>query len=51
MFIVALFMRAWIEIYSFIPKFYVFFVALFMRAWIEIRYGSKKDISKPSPSS
>ena len=35
--LVALFTRAWIEI--FIPKFYIFFfvVALFTRAWIEIR--------------
>ena len=34
--VVALFMRAWIEIICFLHKIFSLGVALFMRAWIEI---------------
>ena len=45
---VALFTRAWIEIVSITVISVANAVALFTRAWIEIRYGRRKDISKPS---
>ena len=41
---VALFTRAWIEMYSIIGNLYCNIVALFTRAWIEINY---KPSGKP----
>ena len=37
-YIVALFTRAWIEMYFYAPKNTLSFVALFTRAWIEITW-------------
>ena len=47
---VALFARAWIEIFMYCLTIPVDVVALFARAWIEIVYLYKTDIWQMSPS-
>ena len=49
--LVALFTRAWIEIFCTRILYLLLFVALFTRAWIEINFSNYKPSGKPSPSS